>query len=188
MTNLYQVNLSDNMLTAVEGLENLEVLDTLYLKRNRIGRNGIEDLKGLLDCPTLTTIDLQNNQIEDPACLEEIFMKMPNLKVLYLQNNPVCKKINYYRKTIIAAIPTLRYLDDRPVFEDDRRNADAFARGGIEEERKERQIMKKEKDDKHMKHHLAFKEMMADARKKRKEALDQKEAAEGAQNDDESDE
>jgi dynein assembly factor 1 len=63
---------------------------------------------------------------------------MPSLAVLYLTGNPVCKKIANYRKTIIAAIPTLKYLDDRPVFEDDRIYAEAFARGGITEEREAR--------------------------------------------------
>jgi hypothetical protein len=29
--------------------------------------------------------------------------------------NPVVKLIKYYRKTVIAALPDLRYLDDRPV-------------------------------------------------------------------------
>ena len=61
-----------------------------------------------------------------------------------MQANPVCKKIHNYRKTIINAIPTLTYLDDRPVFKDDRRHAEAFARGGIEEERKERAAIKQE--------------------------------------------
>jgi len=66
---------------------------------------------------------------------------MPNLKVLYLQGNEVTNKIKNYRKTMIARIPTLKYLDDRPVFEDDRRNSEAFHRGGLDEERKERDII-----------------------------------------------
>jgi hypothetical protein len=43
--------------------------------------------------------------LDDPAILEEILMKMPSLKVLYLMNNPVVKTIKGYRKTIITAIP-----------------------------------------------------------------------------------
>ena len=74
---------------------------------------------------------------------------MPKLAVLYLHGNEVCKKIEHYRKTIIHRLPNLKYLDDRPVFEDERRyceviniNKKAFARGGIEEEREERQKYK----------------------------------------------
>lgn len=101
---------------------------------------------GLINCPSLACIDLSDNKIEDPAVLEEVLVKMPKLSVLYLSGNKCVKKIKDYRKTVIAKIPTLRYLDDRPVFVDDRRNAEAFARGGIQEERKEREIIKEEKE------------------------------------------
>lgn len=111
---------------------------------------------GLLECPTLSVLDLSDNYIEDPEILPEVFEKMPKLAVLYLNGNDVTKKIKNYRKTMIARIPTLKYLDDRPVFAEDRRNAEAFARGGLEEERKERDIIKKEKDDTHWKNHEAF--------------------------------
>jgi len=93
---------------------------------------------------------------------------MPNLKVLYLQNNPVTKKIKNYRKTIISAIPTLTYLDDRPVFKDDRRHAEAFTRGGVEEERKERERCKQEERERHDRNHNAFKAMMAAAREEKR--------------------
>ena len=66
---------------------------------------------------------------------------MPNLGVLYMQGNPVCKKISNYRKVLTSRIPTLKYLDDRPVFEDDRRYAEAWAKGGIEAERNERKVV-----------------------------------------------
>jgi dynein assembly factor 1 len=72
---------------------------------------------------------------------------MPHLAVLYLQGNEVTKKIKNYRKVMISRIPTLKYLDDRPVFDEDRRFAEAWAKGGLEEERKEREAFKKEKDD-----------------------------------------
>jgi dynein assembly factor 1 len=54
-----------------------------------------------------------------------------------------------YRKTTISKIKTLTYLDDRPVFEEDRRHAEAYTRGGIEEERAERELIRKERDEKH---------------------------------------
>lgn len=95
---------------------------------------------------------------------------MPNLKVLYLMKNECVKKMKNYRKTIINSIPTLNYLDDRPVFKDDRRTAEAFGRGGVEEEREERKIMKAEKEQAHEDYHKNFKLMMQNARKEKAEA------------------
>lgn len=94
--------------------------------------------------------------MEDPAILEEVIYKMRDLRVLYLQGNPLCKKVDYYRKKIISEIPNLKYLDDRPVFEEDRRRAEAWARGGMQEEREEMKRIKKEKEDKHWSNHEAF--------------------------------
>jgi len=51
---------------------------------------------------------------------------MPNLAVLYLQGNPCVKQTKHYRRTYIARIPTLKFLDDRPVFDDERERAEAF--------------------------------------------------------------
>lgn len=125
---------------------------------------------GVLECPSIACLDIQSNSISDEAILDEVLCKMPKLKVLYMQNNEVCKKIRNYRKTIIAKIPTLMYLDDKPVFVEDRRHAEAFARGGIEAEREERNLIKKEKDETHMRNHEAFKEMMRKAREEKRAA------------------
>ena len=80
---------------------------------------------------------------------------MPNLGVLYLQGNPCVKKIQHYRKVVTARMPTLKYLDDRPVFEDERLRAEAwyaaFQTGGIaaakEAEKNEIERQKQEKAD-----------------------------------------
>jgi dynein assembly factor 1 len=87
LKDLRQLNLAENMLKRIEGLGECVMLDTLYLKRNRIGKDEIgdvESLRGLLERPTLTCVDLQDNYISDPAILDEILAKMPNLAVLYL--------------------------------------------------------------------------------------------------------
>jgi dynein assembly factor 1 len=168
---LRQLNLNENMIKKVTGLAGCEKLDTIYLKRNRIGKDeagDVESLKGLLERPTISCLDLQDNYISDPAILEEVLYKLPNLSVLYLQNNPVTKRVDNYRKTLISKIPTLKYLDDRPVFEEDRRRAEAFARGGMEEERKEIKRIKKEKDDKHWANHEAFRLMVNKAKEEKK--------------------
>lgn len=72
--------MNENCIYKVTGLEGCEALDTLYLKSNRLGKyegGDIEALKGLLDRPTLTCIDIQDNDLSDPAIMEEIFLKMP---------------------------------------------------------------------------------------------------------------
>uniref|UniRef100_A0A1A7WCI8 Dynein, axonemal, assembly factor 1 n=1 Tax=Iconisemion striatum TaxID=60296 RepID=A0A1A7WCI8_9TELE len=62
---------------------------------------------------------------------------MPDLRVLNLMGNEVVKKIPYYRKTVISCLKQLTFLDDRPVFPKERACAEAWARGGLEEEKKE---------------------------------------------------
>lgn len=140
------------------------------MKHNNIGRNGLSDLEGLLECPSLEVVDLQQNEIDDETAVDEIFAKMPTLRVLYLMKNPMCKKIRNYRKNVTFKLKDLRYLDDRPVFEDDRRYAEAFGRGGLEEEKLERVKIREERDRKHEEYHKNFKAMMDNARAEKKEA------------------
>ena len=166
------------MIGKIEGLAGCTSLDMVYLARNRIGRNGLDDVRGLLECPNITTLDLQNNKIDDPAILEEVLVHMPRLAVLYLQGNGCVNKIKNYRKTIISKIPTLKYLDDRPVFEDDRRNAEAFSRGGIEEERAERERIAEEKRVRDKRNRDHFNDMIKKAREERKAADAAKKAEE----------
>ena len=181
MVHLRQLNVADNMLKHVSGIDKCISLDTLHMKANRLGHNkegDVESLIGLLACPTLTCLDIQNNYLTDPAIVEEVLVKLPNLKVLYTQGNDFCRKVPSYRKTIINRIKTLTYLDDRPVFEEDRRRAEAYARGGMDEERKEMAIIKKEKSDKHWANHEAFTLMIDKARKDKKEKKEKTETKE----------
>jgi len=96
MKELRQLNISDNMIKKVEGLAGCTMLDTLHMKANRLGQLKEEDggdigsLKGLLECPTLTCLDIQNNYLNDPAIVDEILVKLPILKVLYTQGNKFC--------------------------------------------------------------------------------------------------
>ena len=88
------LNVNDNLLEFVEGLDKLPKLSTFYAKRNKFGRykvdgeiNNVAALKGLLDCPSIACLDISDNFIDDPAIIEEILVKMPNLGVLYSQGN-----------------------------------------------------------------------------------------------------
>lgn len=70
-------------------------------------------------------MDLSNNRIEEPEVLN-ILEKMPNLKVLYLKGNPFVQNVRYFRKTVIARLKNLSHLDDRPVFDEERKWSEAW--------------------------------------------------------------
>ena len=51
-------------------------------------------------------------------------------------------QVRQYRKRMISSIPTLSYLDDRPVFALERICAEAWAKGGLEAEKAARKEYK----------------------------------------------
>ena len=149
LVNLTNLNLSDNLIKKIEGISKLINLTDFLIKRNRIGFEGLEDLKGLLDTgKELRVLDISDNYIQDVKIVDEILSKIPNLKVLYLSGNEVTRKIPNYRKTLIGKIKNLTYIDNKPIFNDEKRYALAFCNGGYEEERKEREKVKNEKKEK----------------------------------------
>ena len=149
LVNLTNLNLSDNLIKKIEGISKLINLTDFLIKRNRIGFEGLEDLKGLLDTgKELRVLDISDNYIQDVNIVDEILSKIPNLKVLYLSGNEVTRKIPNYRKTLIGKIKNLTYIDNKPIFNDEKRYALAFCNGGYEEERKEREKVKNEKKEK----------------------------------------
>jgi dynein assembly factor 1 len=83
--------------------------------------------------------------------------------------NPVVKKIKNYRKTIVAKCKQLKYLDDRPVFEEERRRTEAWYKAlqdtgsmdaAQEAERAELKLIRNEKDLADERNFLAFEKMM----------------------------
>ena len=98
-------------------------LTTLICTNNQLA--SLDSIAHLAELKSLTTLDLQGNALADPAILD-LLTQMPNLRCLYLKGNPVVSMIKNYRKVLVAAIPGLGYLDERPVFEDERRMVDAW--------------------------------------------------------------
>lgn len=58
------------------------------------------------------------------VCAE--LQKLPSLCSLYIKDNPVLESIRGSRKILVASLPKLTYLDDRPVFELERVCAEAW--------------------------------------------------------------
>ena len=79
--------------------------------------------------------------------------------------------ISQYRKNITIAMPNLHYLDERPIFEYERLMADAFGRGGKEEEERVRKEWadKQHADKKRNLEHAV--KLMDEGKQKRKKAF-----------------
>ncbi|XP_044843174.1 dynein axonemal assembly factor 1 isoform X4 [Mauremys mutica] len=133
---LDSLNLSNNYIKIIENLSCLSVLHTLQIAHNKL--QTVEDIQHLQECPTICVLDLSHNKLDDPNILN-ILETMPDLRVLNLMGNEVIKKIPNYRRTLTIRLKQLTYLDDRPVFPKDRACAEAWAMGGREAEKSERE-------------------------------------------------
>lgn len=148
------------MIQRIQGLSKLTRLTNLLIKNNRIGGEGLDDVKGLLECPSISCLDIQSNKIGEVAFVDQVLAKMENIAVVYLQNNQFNKQISHYRKVLITKIPALKYIDDKPIFEDEKRYAEAWGRGGLAEERLQRELYKKEQEETQLRQHREFRAMM----------------------------
>ncbi|XP_060533621.1 dynein axonemal assembly factor 1 homolog [Cylas formicarius] len=130
------LNLSYNQVRKIENLDCIKTLHTLNLSHNYV--ESYDDFVHLEKLSELSVLDLANNHIADPLIVQ-VLGRMADLRVVNLMGNPVIRKIPAYRKTTILACKNLQYLDDRPVFPKERACAEAWERGGLTEERAERQ-------------------------------------------------
>lgn len=124
---LASLNVSSNCLPSLAGIEACAELATLTADHNNL--EPLSALEPIAACTALQTLDLQHNNISDPGVVG-LLRRLPALRCLYLKGNPVVGKVPSYRKALIAALPELTYLDDRPVFEEERRCAEAWCAGG----------------------------------------------------------
>ena len=159
------INLSHNFITKVENLDNCSQLTTLNISHNRLTTKA--DIEHVLLLPKLQTLDLQHNKLNDPSVID-VLEVMPDLRVVYLMGNPMVKDIPHYRKVVIGRCKHLCYLDDRPVFEEERRRVDkwyeAYLSQGLETatqaERAELAVIRKEKEEAEERNFKAFEELM----------------------------
>jgi len=97
-----ELNLQNNKLTDVSGLEKLTQLKKLYLDNNKLN----EFPKGLEKLTQLTRLSLGNNQLSDVKGLE----KLTKIKFLYLTNNPDLTKAQI--DELQKALPKCEIISD----------------------------------------------------------------------------
>ncbi|KAJ0170673.1 hypothetical protein K1T71_013445 [Dendrolimus kikuchii] len=129
------LNLDHNYVCKIENLDAVPDLHTLSIAHNML--SSVDDLEHLKLCKNLSVLDLSYNRLEDPLIID-VLADMAVLKVLVLTGNPVIRSIPAYRKTLTLRLRELLNLDNRPVFPRDRACAEAWQRGGIDEEIAER--------------------------------------------------
>jgi len=108
-----KVNVWGNDIEDVKILRQMPNVEILSLSVNRINT-----LKEFSNCPKLQELYLRKNNIAD---LSEIryLINLPDLKILWLWDNP-CADTPNYREYIIKALPNLTKLDNDPVTQEER--------------------------------------------------------------------
>eukprot|EP00761_Pharyngomonas_kirbyi_P011497 gb/GECH01011522.1/.p1 GENE.gb/GECH01011522.1/~~gb/GECH01011522.1/.p1 ORF type:complete len:264 (+),score=60.93 gb/GECH01011522.1/:1-792(+) len=170
--------LPNNAISEIENICSLSMLDTLILSNNLIEQisdkclpsslinlnlsyNCIQSVQSILPLEkqsNLEVLDLSNNKIrsEDAEVLIEFLKQFSCLKILSLAGNPVVRGIRSYRKNLIASLPSLKALDHTPVFDSDRRIAEAWMAEGIQGEKEEREILGNEEKQRRKEQMEAF--------------------------------
>mmetsp|Transcript_17851 Transcript_17851/g.35855 ORF Transcript_17851/g.35855 Transcript_17851/m.35855 type:complete len:390 (-) Transcript_17851:141-1310(-) len=142
LDSLVQLDISENNIRVVEGLDHLPNLTTLNLSKNVL--EDAASIQHLVECKNLSAVDLSHNKLagrDVVACIAGI----EKLTSLNMSGNPVCSKVAYFRKKMIVANKSLRYLD-RPIFDNERATAEEWARAGpgAEQELKAKLLAKKQ--------------------------------------------
>ena len=99
------LNLDENQLTNVTGLENLTQLETLHL-----GDNQLTNVKSLEKLTQLTRLYLQANKLTNVKGLE----KLTQLKVLYLYTNQLAEVPKGLEKLTQLKVLNLQHNPDLP--------------------------------------------------------------------------
>lgn len=164
LTSLETLILSSNYIEEITGLSHLSSLTTIELDHNQI--RSIQSLEGLTCCPSLEIVNISHNKIifeENEQQLFDILSKLQNLKVLKMDGNPFIRSISNYRRKIINILPQLRFLDDTPITENDRRLAAAWKSGGKNAEIQERYKINDENESQRKEGMRDFRRMKRDA-------------------------
>lgn len=149
LVHLHSLYLASNALTSLSSLPVLPALRTLDVAHNSLtelvgldaavpqlqqllaSHNRLADATGLAGCADMLSLDLSHNALDDEAAVSAALQPLrASVRTLLLQGNTLCRGAAHYRERWVAAFTALRWLDEYPVFDDERERVEAFARGG----------------------------------------------------------
>ncbi|KAG6582775.1 Dynein assembly factor 1 [Phytophthora cinnamomi] len=165
---LNTLDLSENRIQSLKGLAQLPNLLSLNASRNRLATSA--DLQELAQCPLLNNIDISHNLINDPETLS-VLKAVPMLKALRITGNPVVSSTRSFRKTYIAALPQLSFLD-RPIFPIERASVTAWQSGGLEAEREAKRAFVNQENEERRRSLQEFRDWQAQVREQRIKELE----------------
>lgn len=124
------LDISHNFLDSLEDISvvfpRLEKLIAHHNKLKHIHRS-------LREVESLIVLDVSFNSIQDEDSLANV-EHFSKLSSLMMQGNPVTK-LPLYRKRVVAKIRSLTFLDEYPVFDEERRRCEALIERGHEAEK-----------------------------------------------------
>jgi len=124
------LNLEGNAISSLRNIVHLVKLENLNLSSNRVVN--LEDITALQELPAMSNVDISHNMIETQEGVVEFWTELKSLKVLRYHGNPGIRHVSHYRKRLVNALPSLSYLDERPVFPVERKSFKAWEEGGLE--------------------------------------------------------
>jgi len=74
--------------------------------------------------PSLELLDIRFNYISDIDFIDEVLVKIKNLKVIYMQKNPILINVPHCKRIIVSKCRKLTFFNDKPITDEDRKLAD----------------------------------------------------------------
>lgn len=92
---------------SLQGLEHLDELEVLD-----ISNNGVENLDGIENMHCLTDLWANDNKIDDlRSLISALLLHKETLKTLYISNNPVVKQTQDFKHELRTILPDLEQID-----------------------------------------------------------------------------
>ena len=143
LSQLRTLNVSENALTDLHGVEQLSALVTLDASHNAVA--AVQPLHSLSQ---LRDLLLSHNCLPASPSPIPILAALPALRVLQLHHNPIVAQQAAYRRTLLSQLPSVQWLDERGVREDERVGVEGWKESGLQGERAARGKLQEERREK----------------------------------------